>query len=147
MLSEIFPAVNARQVAMHYRQKLTYDASHHVLKDNASIPTGTMVMLRDELRSNKNDPPYLGPYRITGRNIRGAYDLVDSVGGAYHRDVCIDRMKIIRSSIPLEDNPKALDITWIPCWITVWTLINTLICIWYVGLVLTQLQIRGSQQR
>ena len=67
-------------------------------------------MLRDELRSNKNDPPYLGPYRITGRNIRGAYDLVDSVGGAaYHRDVCIDRMKIIKASIPVEDNPNALD--------------------------------------
>ena len=71
ILSNIFPAVNAPQVAMHYRQKLTYDASHHVIKDNASILIGTMVMLRDELRSNHNDSPYLCPYRIIGRNIRG----------------------------------------------------------------------------
>ena len=26
-----------------------------------------------------------------------------------HRDVCIDRMKIIRASISVEENPKALD--------------------------------------
>ena len=74
-----------------------------------SLPAGTMVMLFDELRSSKNEPPYVGPYRITGRNLRGAYDLVDSVGGKFHRDVTIDKMKIIPGSIPQPDSPNALN--------------------------------------
>ena len=109
VLSEIFPAVTARQVAKHFRQKLTFDASHNVVKDDLSLPAGTMVMLFDELRSSKNEPPYVGPYRITGRNIRGAYDIVDTVGGKFHRDVTIDKMKIIPGSIPQPETSNALD--------------------------------------
>ena len=109
VLSDIFPAVTARQVAQHFRQKLTFDASHNVIKNDLSLPVGTMVMLFDELRTSKNEPPYVGPYRVTGRNIRGAYDLVDTVGGKFHRDVTIDKMKIIPGSIPEPDSPNALD--------------------------------------
>ena len=60
-----------------------------------SLPAGTVVMLFDELLSSKNEPPYVVTYPITGRNIRGACDLVDAFGRNFHHDVTINKMKVI----------------------------------------------------
>ena len=59
-------------------------------------------MLRDVLRSNKLDEPWLGPYTIVRHNA-GLYCLRDFAGGIFHRDVPRDHLKLIDSDIVRAD--------------------------------------------
>jgi len=55
-------------------------------------------VLTDVLRSNKNEPRYLGPYTIVRVSPLGTYTLRDQAGGIFHRDVARDALKVVRST-------------------------------------------------
>lgn len=94
ILDELFPAVNARREAMQVRQREQFDASHRVYKAGEALPNETLVMLKDHMRSSKNEVRYMGPFIVTSRTEAGTYLVRDShTGYLYHRDVVLDEMK------------------------------------------------------
>jgi hypothetical protein len=54
-------------------------------------------MLYDAVRSNKNQPPWLGPYTIVRVSALGLYTLRDFAGGIFHRDVTRDQLKVVEA--------------------------------------------------
>jgi hypothetical protein len=50
-----------------------------------TFPPGTFVMAKDELRTSKAQPRYLGPFRVVRRNRGGAYILMDAANNPLTR--------------------------------------------------------------
>lgn len=89
---EVFPVVTDRQLSVKSQADATFDKRHFT--DAKTLPVGSMVMLRDALRSDKNSPPFVGPYRIVRHGVTG-YTLQDMAGGIFQRDVPRDQLKRI----------------------------------------------------
>ena len=67
-----------------------------VIPNNRSLPVGSLVMRKDLLRSNKSEPPYLGPLTVVGRLVNGTYTLRDSTN-AIVDNVPLNHLKPISS--------------------------------------------------
>ena len=93
VLNELFPSVRDRIAANQFRQRVYFDKAH--LVNNTIIPKGTLVMLWDDRRVSKEDPPYLGPYSIVAKTASGHYLLKDSVGALLDKEVPADKLKIL----------------------------------------------------
>ena len=70
------------------------DKHRRLLKEN-SIPSGAIVMLVDQLRKDKFEPKYVGPYTVLRRARNGAYVLKDATGDLLDRHVPPDQLKLI----------------------------------------------------
>jgi hypothetical protein len=84
------------------QQEENFNSRHRLKLKN--LPVGTLVMLRDVLRTNKNSPPFVGPYTVVRVTPLGHYTLKDSVGGLFHRDVPLDMLKPVAIS-DISDKP------------------------------------------
>ncbi len=66
----------------------------------AHLEPGTKVMLKDQHRSNKMEPVYLGPYTVTRRTKANTYHLVDNAQISLTRPVPIAQLKVIAKPDP-----------------------------------------------
>ena len=106
-LAEIYPAVLARIKANQERQHIAFARIHPMVSAaEEDLPEGTLVMLLDPnyKAMNKNEPPYEGIYRITARDPKGAYTLVDETGRTLHRNVDREWLKVLSGAI--SDSPQ-----------------------------------------
>jgi hypothetical protein len=96
ILSELFPAVAEKEKIMKDREAEAFKQKKGVLMlDPGALAVGTHVMLWDEIRASKNEPPYVGPYSITHVQANGNYLLKDvATNHMYHREVKLDRLKV-----------------------------------------------------
>jgi transposase InsO family protein len=92
---QIFPVIRESISANQDEYLVAFNSQRNVV--SAHIPTGTIVMLHDIMRSSKNDPPWLGPYTVVRVTPLGHYTLRDMANGIHHHDVTRDRLKIVDS--------------------------------------------------
>ena len=59
-------------------------------------------MVSDPVRSSKNEPFYIGPFKVLRRNQGGAYQLLDTDGTLFPRNVSPSAMKLTRVN-PIDD--------------------------------------------
>ena len=104
VINNLFPLVNEIVKSKQLNQKIHYDNLHNVREQIIHIPVGTNVYLFDSLRANKNQPPYVGPYKVVEMTPAGHFKLIDTVGGVFHRDVTIDQLKVTNNSLPFGNN-------------------------------------------
>jgi hypothetical protein len=100
--NQIFPIIRDRAMLLQGQSEENFNSRHR--KSTKTLPVGTLVMLRDVLRTNKNSPPYIGPYTVVRVSPLGHYTLKDSVGGIFHRDVPLDMLKPLSIS-DISDKP------------------------------------------
>jgi hypothetical protein len=98
ILSIIYPAISDRIKHAKDRMIASLDKHRRVLKEN-SFPIGSIVMLVDQLRKDKFEPKYVGPYTIVRRAHNGAYVLKDATGDILDRHIPPDQLKLISRSI------------------------------------------------
>jgi transposase InsO family protein len=101
---QLFPRIKDRAMLLQGQSEENFNSRHRLKMK--SLPVGALVMLRDVLRTNKNSPPYLGPYTVVRVSPLGHYTLRDSVGGLFHRDVPLDMLKPVATS-EISNKPAA----------------------------------------
>lgn len=89
----IYPAHDARMKALNDVMRKKMDDHRRIIRE--PLETGAVVMLRDELRRNKVEGRYVGPYIVTQRTAHGAYLLQDAAGAMLQRPVTLDQLKIV----------------------------------------------------
>ena len=97
----IFPVIGDRLHALQAQYHTKHDIKRHTT--TKALPVGTIVMVKDMLRKDKHDPPYVGPYTVMRCNTAGAYTLKDTVGGLFHRDVSRHHLKVVTSDAFAKD--------------------------------------------
>ena len=99
ILSLIYPAISEKVLVS--KQKMVQSLNNHrrQLTSN-SIPPGAVVMLIDQLRANKFEPKYVGPYVVVRRARNGAYVLKDMTGDILDRHVPADQLKLVKRHVP-----------------------------------------------
>jgi hypothetical protein len=104
ILTSLFPLVCEMVKSKQLKQKITYDKLHNVKDQVKVIPIDTIVYLLDVVRAGKNQPPYVGPYKVVEMTPEGHFKIQDTVGALYHRIVEIKELKITHSSLPFGNN-------------------------------------------
>ena len=87
----MFPATCLRRNEIKADWTLRGDKKHRITK--VLLPVGTAVMTKDVVRNTKNDPPWIGPYRIVRAQLPGLYTLMDTAGTIFYRDVPLEHLK------------------------------------------------------
>jgi transposase InsO family protein len=82
MAQHLFPLVTARSKTTANAVKDKFDKEHKLV----DLPVDSFVMLRDEQRRNKSEPPNIGPFKIVNKTTGGAYVLQDLVGALLPRN-------------------------------------------------------------
>jgi hypothetical protein len=111
ILSLIYPAIRNRVAFL--KDEMMARMNQHRRFLTASYPAGSIVMLKDPLRSNKFEPKYVGPYTIVRRAHNGAYVLKDQTGDIFDRHVPIDQLKLISKTprkADLEDEGNVYEV-------------------------------------
>ena len=90
----VFPVIRQRVHSLQDQYNKSFQP-RSTTKNHLS--NGSLVMLRDVLRKNKLEEPWLGPYTVV-RCHNNAYTLRDFAGGIFQRDVPRDQLKFINSS-------------------------------------------------
>ena len=104
MIAVIYPAISDRTRTSKQAMIKTLNKNRKTLLHNA-LPNGAIVMLVDQLRQNKFEPKYVGPYHIIRRARNGAYVLRDpATGDMLDRHVPVDQLKLISKK------PRVIDI-------------------------------------
>jgi hypothetical protein len=89
---QLFPDL-ADEVAQKRRKTCAdFDRKH---RQAGPLEPGTVVMLRDPVRQGKNDPPWIGPYRVASRAGTSTYYLRDEPGNLLPRKVPLDQLKVL----------------------------------------------------
>ena len=105
VLSLIYPAISERVAQSKSKMVATLDKIHNQLKE-ASLPTGSTVMLLDQRRTDKFEPKYLGPYQIKRRTRNGTYVLQYPDGDLLDRHIPADQLKLVSKSVRQIDRSK-----------------------------------------
>ena len=106
LLHDILPAMRQHIIANQDDYTFDFNSSHTVIPQR--LKPDTHVMLRDVRRDSKNNPPFIGPFRIARSNPNNTYTLRDSANGIYHRDVTRDMLKVI-TALDQVDNDAVND--------------------------------------
>ena len=93
--SLIYPAILERTLNKKNEMIKRLDKTRRVITEKA-FPVGSIVMLRDPMRSTKFEPKYVGPYTIVRRTRNGNLSLRDETGDILDRNVPPDQLKMIR---------------------------------------------------
>jgi len=96
----LYPIV-ARDLEAKRRKQNQYFNDHHVLRKE-NLPKGTLVMIKDMNRANKEDQRFVGPYKVIRRMNDGCYAIEDA-NGLYASTVPINHMSIV------DESPQELD--------------------------------------
>jgi len=104
--SLIYPAISERtRLGKHAMIKSINQHRRGLLTD--AFPNGAVVMLIDQLRQNKFEPKYVGPYTVVRRTRNGNYALRDATGELLDRHTPPDQLKLVSRKarpVDLENN-------------------------------------------
>ena len=81
--SIVYPTILEKVNKKHAQRNEKFISSHRMLK--ADYPTGSQVMIKDEMRTDKASPRYEGPFTILRRESSGNYRLKGADGTEYSR--------------------------------------------------------------
>jgi transposase InsO family protein len=95
LVSIVWPGVVSRSALKKSAMLQDLDARRRIVMPG-SIETGSTVYLWDQLRSNKWEPPYVGPYTIASVGGNGTYWLRDQTGVMKDRPVKREQLKVVR---------------------------------------------------
>ncbi len=116
-ISLIFPTIYENVLGSKNKMMINLNKHRKQLLPS-SLPTGSVVMLKDVTRTNKFEPKYVGPYHIVRRARGGAYVLRDFAGDILDRHVPADQLKILAaktnpitpsSTTPVYEVEKVID--------------------------------------
>ena len=79
------------------QQKRTNKANSSI-RQTKPIKMGTLVMLKDNTKTSKHEPLWLGPYRIVQQRKGGTYVLQNPDNSLHHRQPPRDQLKVIDGS-------------------------------------------------
>eukprot|EP00455_Lapot_gusevi_P008523 TRINITY_DN1372_c0_g2_i1.p1 TRINITY_DN1372_c0_g2~~TRINITY_DN1372_c0_g2_i1.p1 ORF type:complete len:829 (+),score=-144.52 TRINITY_DN1372_c0_g2_i1:148-2487(+) len=95
IMENTFGKLEKRDEAESRKNTTNFDRRRKTFSGRNPLQEGTIVMIKDVRRNNKNEPVYIGKYTITGQDGRGNYTLKDSAGTKLNRLVTIDQMKVL----------------------------------------------------
>lgn len=107
ILSLIFPAVSERVRLSKSKMVQQLNKTRRTLLHSA-FPNGAIVMLKDQLRANKWEPKYVGPYTVVRRTRNGNYVLRDATGDILDRHTPPDQLKLVSRKARPEDVENAV---------------------------------------
>jgi len=81
--SIVFPAIFEKTKKTHEKRAEYFKKTHRMLKED--FPSGSQVMVRDELRTQKHQPVFEGPFTVLRRKESGNYELKGIDGTTYTR--------------------------------------------------------------
>ncbi|KAG1168619.1 hypothetical protein G6F70_009027 [Rhizopus microsporus] len=87
----VFPAIHERTQVITNKQKERFDASHKLI----TIPENSYVMVKVNLKTNKLDPDYQGPYKVKRITQGGSYVLEDEMGELLPKNYPPSALKLI----------------------------------------------------
>jgi transposase InsO family protein len=96
--SIIFPTIDSKMRENLNKIKGKWDQKPN---HNVDFAPGTVVMLRNPVRSNKLDADFLGPFKILRKTRGGSYVLADACGTLLGKNVAPSQLKLV--------TPTALD--------------------------------------
>ena len=94
----VFPVVADKQRAAQERMRKRFNEEHRT--SSIGLLPGTVVMIEDVLRANKNETPFLGPYTVLSAASASSYWLKDAVNSIYHRAVPRQQIKVLSRALP-----------------------------------------------
>ena len=81
--SLVFPAILEKVGRAHAKRTEDFIRTHRMLKED--FPSGSQVMVRDEMRTQKHQPVWEGPFTVLRRKASGNYELKGLDGTVYTR--------------------------------------------------------------
>ena len=90
----IYPAVHLRIKGVRQQQIDHWSKTRRIVSPT-SIPVGSLVTIKDVLRSDKMAPRYVGRYTVVQHTQRGNYVLRQEDGKLLDRHVPIDHIKVV----------------------------------------------------
>jgi hypothetical protein len=97
----VYPTIKVRLDAMNAKRAEYFNKNHRIISDSLFQP-GALVFVKDELRSNKMQPRYTGPFKIIRRTIGGTYELQGPDGTLYKRPP--STLKLVSQSMPFHED-------------------------------------------
>jgi transposase InsO family protein len=107
ILSLIFPAVSERVRLSKSKMVQALNKTRRTLLHSA-FPNGAIVMLKDQLRANKWEPKYVGPYTVVRRTRNGNYVLRDATGDVLDRHTPPDQLKLVSRKARAQDEQESV---------------------------------------
>lgn len=97
----VYPTINVRLDAKNSKRAEYFNKKHRIISDTLFQP-GALVFVKDELRSNKTQPRYTGPFKIMRRTRGGTYELKGPDGTLYTRPP--NALKLVSQSMPFHED-------------------------------------------
>ena len=107
ILSIVYPTLSEKIKLSKDKMIQSLNKHRRTLLENG-IPPGATVMLVDQLRQDKFEPKYVGPYTVIRRSRIGQYVLRDSTGDILDRHVPADQLKLVSKKIRNIDKQKQI---------------------------------------
>jgi len=96
MTAVVYPAIQEKTKQTMKAYKKDFAASHSLISDKF-IP-GSLVMAKNELRTQKAEERFTGPFLVKQRTVNGAYVLTDSMGTEFKRPA--SSLKLVKKGLP-----------------------------------------------
>ncbi|KAH9271128.1 hypothetical protein BASA83_006672 [Batrachochytrium salamandrivorans] len=104
MSSVLFPAIGNLSKRSVNKAQLAFIKKFGKQISKDPFPVNSSVMIVDPVRSSKNEPYYLGPFKVLRRTKGGSYEILDSDNTLFPRNVAPSMMKLIqRNAIDDQD--------------------------------------------
>jgi transposase InsO family protein len=91
----VYPMIKKKTEEFHVITSRNHSKWKPIIS-HEKFPPGSLVMVKDDTRENKSDPPYEGPFIVIRRNSGGAYILKGKDGSEYQR--VANQMKFINKT-------------------------------------------------
>ncbi|KAH9252110.1 hypothetical protein BASA81_009959 [Batrachochytrium salamandrivorans] len=88
MSSVLFPAIGNLSKRSVNKAQLAFIKKFGKQISKDPFPVNSSVMIVDPVRSSKNEPYYLGPFKVLRRTKGGSYEILDSDNTLFPRNVC-----------------------------------------------------------
>jgi hypothetical protein len=106
--------VHPEVFASNQQRKEAASARYNKNKSAKKFPVGSVVMIKDVLRSSKMEPRWVGPYKVVKKTRAGTFSLLDQQQALLGRNVPVDHMKLIsmpKSNVALQSLPSQASTT------------------------------------
>ena len=89
----VFPVITDKQHSAQNKAQRNFNSRHQI--SAKPLAPGTTVVIEDVTRSNKNEPPFVGPYTVVSAASASAYWVKDSVNSILQRAIPRQQIKVL----------------------------------------------------
>jgi hypothetical protein len=103
----VYPAIVQTNTRLAQQRKTYLDSNRKQIQSH--IPPGVEVLLRNEYKTSKLDPLFVGPLTVVRCTKSGSYTLRNADGSILPRDVPPSKLKVLSDLYHIEDNCYEVD--------------------------------------